>query len=55
MSNSKTQEFVNRQTRIYLDHLIPLIRKQAGHETFSFDDAIEYLIIKLKGMKEGEQ
>ncbi len=55
MSSDKIQEFVNRQTKIYLDHLIPIIRKQAGHQDYSFDEAIEYLIIKLNGMKEGEQ
>ena len=55
MSSNKIQGFVDRQTKIYLDHLIPIIRDQAGHQDYSFDDAIEYLIIKLNGMKEDEQ
>lgn len=52
MSKSKIQGFVDRQTKIYLDHLIPIIRKQAGHETFSFDDVINYLIKQLNEMRD---
>lgn len=50
--NKKIQGFVDRQTKIYLDHLIPIIRNQAGHETFSFDDAIDYLIDKLNEVRD---
>ena len=52
MSSNKIQGFVDRQTKIYLDHLIPIIRDQAGHETFSFEDAIKYLIDKLNEMRD---
>ena len=52
MSSDKIQEFVNRQTKIYLDHLIPIIRDQVGHQAFSWNDAIDYLIEKLKGMRD---
>ncbi len=54
MSKSKIQGFVDRQTKIYLDHLIPIIRDQAGHQDYSFDDAIDYLIDKLNGMRDDE-
>jgi len=52
MSNSKTQGFVNRQTDIYLKHLIPIIRDQVGHEEYSFDDVINYLIKQLNEMRD---
>ncbi len=50
--NKKIQGFVDRQTKIYLDHLIPIIRNQAGHQDYSWDDAIDYLIDKLNGMRD---
>ena len=52
--NKKTQGFVDRQTKIYLKFLIPNIRNQVGHETFSWDDAIDYLIKQLNEMRDNE-
>ncbi len=54
MSSDKIEELVNRQTRILLDYLISNIRQQAGHQEFSWNDTIEYLVIKLNGMREDE-
>jgi len=50
----ETKEIVktNAVTDTYLKHLIPVIRDQKIHKYFDWDDAIEYLIERLEGMKE---
>lgn len=43
---------VDKKTEVYLKMLIPIIRKQKDHETFGWDESIDYLIDILNGMRD---
>ena len=50
----KDEIVINKKTEVYLKMLIPIIRNQPGHETFGWDESIDYLIDILNGMRDNE-